>query len=67
MPLLQKRHLDLIERGEANFEPVKYPGLIVKDSYWHWPDRNLSGNTIDFGMQILGLTFHQAMNEITAS
>jgi hypothetical protein len=24
------------------------PGLIVKDSYWHWPERDLAGNAIDF-------------------
>ena len=65
LPLLQKHHLDLIERGEGNFEPVQYPGLIIKDSYWNWPDRKLNGNTIDFCMQILDLTFHQATTEIS--
>jgi hypothetical protein len=44
-----------------------YLGLIAKESYWRWPERNLSGNTIDFFCQILGLSFHDAMTEIMAS
>jgi type II secretory pathway predicted ATPase ExeA len=28
--------------------------LIVKDSYWRWPERNLAGNAIDFCMRVLG-------------
>jgi hypothetical protein len=48
-----------------NFELPAYPGLLVKDSYWRWPQRQLAGNTIDFFVQILGLSFHQAMCEIT--
>ena len=43
-----------------------FPGLIVKDSYWRWPQRNLSGNAIDFFMRVLGLSFHDAMCEITS-
>jgi hypothetical protein len=44
-----------------------YPGLIVKDSYWRWPERNLAGNAIDFHVQVLGLSFHDAMRLITQS
>ena len=42
-----------------------YPGLIVKDSYWRWPERDLAGNAIDFCVKVLGLSFHDAMREIT--
>lgn len=24
-----------------------YPGLLLKVTYWHWPRRDLSGNTIE--------------------
>lgn len=65
IPLLQKRSLQLIEREAGNFELPTYKGLIVKESYWRWPERNLAGNTIDFFTQILGLSFQQAMREIT--
>ena len=43
-----------------------FPGLIVKDSYWRWPERDLSGNAIDFLVQVLGRSFHDAMRELTA-
>ena len=38
--------------------------LIVKDSYSRWPERNLAGNAIDFHVQVLGLSFHDAMRQI---
>ena len=40
---------------------ARLPGLIVKDGYWRWPERNLAGNTIEFHVQVLGLSFHGAM------
>jgi hypothetical protein len=66
-PLLQKRGLQLIAREADNFIVPAYPGLIVKDSYWRWPERNLAGNAIDFHVQVLGLSFHDAMRHITQS
>jgi hypothetical protein len=44
-----------------------YPGPIVKDSYWRWPGRNLAGNAIDSHVQVLGLSFHDAMRQITGT
>jgi len=67
VPLLRKRNLQLVELAADNFEPTTYKGLLIKDSYWRWPQRELAGNTIDFFVQVLGLSFHQAMREITAS
>jgi hypothetical protein len=66
-PLLQKRGLQLLEQPAGNFILPAYPGLIVKDSYWRWPQRHLSGNAIDLFMRVLGLSFHQAMRQITGS
>ena len=65
--LLQKRGLQLLPREAGNFILPAYPGLIVKDSYWRWPERNLSGNAIDLFMHVLGLSFHQAMRQITGT
>jgi len=65
LPLLQKRGLQLIEQDAGNFMLPAYPGLIVKNSYWRWPERNLAGNAIDFHVQVLGLSFHDAMRQIT--
>jgi len=65
LPLLQKRELQLVERQAGNFELSAFPGLIVKESYWRWPKRNMAGNAIDFFVQVLGMSFHDAMREIT--
>jgi hypothetical protein len=67
VPLLQKRRMELIAKEAGNFELPAWPGLIVKDSYWRWPQPNKAGNTIDFFVQVLGMTFHNAMREITAT
>lgn len=66
-PLLQQRALQIIAGEAGNFILPAYPGLIVKDSYWRWPERNLAGNAIDLHVQVLGLSFHDAMRLITAT
>ena len=67
VPLLQRRGLQLIEREAGNFEWPTHPGLILKESYWRWPERELAGNTIDFFVQVLGMSFHDAMRAITGT
>lgn len=67
VPLLQKRGLQLIPREAGNYILPAYPCLIVKDGYWRWPERNLDGNAIDFHVQVLGMSFHDAMRNITQS
>ena len=67
MPLLQQHGLQLIARDAGNYMLPAYPGLILKDSYWRWPERNLTGNAIDFFLRVLGLSFHDAMRQITGS
>jgi hypothetical protein len=47
VPLIKKRGLPLVQHDAGNYTVPAYPGLIVKDSYWRWPDRELSGNAID--------------------
>jgi hypothetical protein len=65
VPLLHKRGLQLVELPAGNFELATHKGLLIKDSYWRWPERNLAGNAIDFFVQILGLSFNDAMRQIT--
>jgi len=67
LPLLQQRGLQLVPREAGNFILPAYPGLLVKDSYWRWPERNLAGNAIDFHVQVLGLSLHDAMRQITGT
>lgn len=64
-PLLRMRGFQLIELPAGNFELVAYKGLLIKDSYWRWPQRQLAGNTIDLFVQVLGLSFSEAMRQIT--
>ena len=67
LPLLQKRGLQLLEKQAGNFELSAFPGLIVKESYWRWPQRGLEGNAIDFFVHVLKLPFHDAMRQIIGS
>ena len=65
VPLLRKRGLQLIELPAGNFELAAYKGLLLKDSFWRWPQRELAGNTIDLFVKVLGLSFNDAMRLIT--
>jgi hypothetical protein len=42
-----------------------HPGLIIKDSYWGWLERDQAGNAIDFFMRVLGISFPDAVRQIT--
>ena len=65
IPLLQRRGFQLVEREAGNYELSAHPGLLLKDSYWRWPQRDLAGNAIDLFVQVFGLSFHDAMRAIT--
>lgn len=64
--LLRRRGMELRELDVGNFTLTTHAGILLKDNYWRWPQRQLAGNTIDFFTQILGLSFHDAMLNITA-
>ncbi len=64
---MRGRGAPFIESGGGNCLVREHPGLIVKDSYWRWPERGLQGNAIDCCTHILRLSFHDAMRELTAS
>ena len=50
----------------AGFEaPGDNQGILLKASYWRWPDRDLAGNAIDFYVKVLGASFSDAMKELT--
>jgi hypothetical protein len=71
-PLLAARGYGLGPLGNGNFRimpdphnPTAPTGLVVKQSFWVWSDRNISGNAIDFFTKVEGKSFHQAMQIIT--
>jgi hypothetical protein len=67
VPLLKNAGLQMIERPAENVELPAYKGLVVKGSYWRWPQKDQAGNAIDFFVQVLGLSFHEAMRRIIGS
>ena len=66
-PLLKKQGIQMVELPAQNIELPAFKGLIVKDSYWRWPEQNKAGNAIDFFVQVLGLSFNDAMRQIIGS
>jgi hypothetical protein len=64
LPLLEKRGLHPVETGGGNFEVREHPGLVIKDSYWRWPEHEIGGNAIDLYTKVLRLGFHDAMREL---
>jgi hypothetical protein len=65
--LLRREGHPLRETGAGNFELLCRPGLIVKRSFWRWPGQNRQGNAIDLFVNVLGMSFDQAMSIITQS
>ena len=69
-PLLIERGYCLLPAQNGNLKILPDPagrhpaGLVVKQSFWIWPERELSGNTIDFFMKIEGKSFQDAMQII---
>ena len=63
--LLRARGLHLREVGEQNFHLREHPGIIVKDCFWREEDSERAGNAIDFFIYVLGMSFAEAMEQIT--
>ena len=40
---------------------MTYRGPTPMANYWIWNEKNLSGNTIDFFVKIVGMSFNQAI------
>jgi hypothetical protein len=56
---------DLIQVNSSRL--LLAPFYSPASSYWRWPERDLAGNTIDFHVRVLGLSFHDAMRQITST
>ena len=65
LPILQAQGIESVAREAGNHLLPAHPGLIVKEGYWRWPERDQAGNAIDFHMRVLGLSFNEAMRRIT--
>ena len=65
-PLLHRRGYPLRARPGENFLVEDHQDLVVKDSYWVWPSRQMKGNAIDFLMLIECRSFSEAMDILAA-
>ena len=64
LDLLTRRGLHLAHVGGDNYTISEHPGIVIRQWYWNAPQDERSGNTIDFMVDILGLSFANAMEEI---
>jgi len=71
-PLLLDRGYRLGPLPYGNFRilpdphhPTAPAGLLLKQSFWTWSEKNIAGNAIDFFTKVEGQSFHQAMQIIT--
>jgi hypothetical protein len=70
--ILSDRSYRLHPLGNGNFrilpdpdDPAAPSGVVVKESFWIWGEKNIAGNAIDFFTHVEGKTFHDAMRIIT--
>lgn len=72
-PLLIRRGYRLQPTLNGNFkilhsdDPPAPVGLVLKQSFWIWNEKNISGNAIDFFTKVENKSFHQAMQIISKS
>ena len=64
-PLKNDNYRILPDDPDACSERRRGAGVIVKESFWIWHEKNIYGNTIDFLMKIEGMSFNQAMQIVT--
>jgi hypothetical protein len=65
-PLLLARGFHLRDTGAGNYHIREHPDILVKDCFWRDPLSQRAGNTIDFFVTVLGMSFAQAMDAISA-
>ncbi len=64
-PLLARRGLRLQPLRDDNICVVDHDDLLIKESFWRWPSKNIQGNAIDFFMKVEGMSFHETMTVLT--
>ena len=64
-PLLERMGYRLRKLENGNMEVLGFScPVIIKEHYWSCPQNRSGGNTIDLLMQIMGMSFHEAMGKL---
>lgn len=67
-PLLGKMGHRLQELENGNSEVLGLPSpVIIKEHYWSCPQNRTGGNAIDLLVQIMGMSFNEAMEKLEES
>jgi len=66
-PLLRQRGFTLREHGADNYSIDEIHGVIVKNCFWYRKDDLSGGNTIDFFVKVLNMSFSATMKYISES
>lgn len=62
-PLLEQLGYRLDPQKNENWKPYGLPRqIVVKEHYWSCPRDGTGGNAIDLLVQVLGMTFSEAMS-----
>lgn len=66
-PLLKKMGYPMQAMQNNNWKVYDLANeIIIKETYWYNPETGEGGNAIDLLTQIIGLSFNQAMDKLTA-
>lgn len=66
-PLLRARGHTLQPLPDQNYRVSHYDDLLIKESFWRWPSRDLEGNAIDFFVQVENKSFREAMDILSTA
>jgi len=66
-PLLERMGYPMQELKNDNWKVYDLPkDIVVKETYWVCPDTGAGGNAIDLLVQIMGMSFSEAMDKLEA-
>lgn len=67
-PLLEKMGYRLRELENGNMEVLDLSSpVIIKEHYWSCPQNRSGGNAVDLLIQVMGMSFNEAMGKLEES
>ena len=66
-PLLEQMGYRLLPLADSNWQVHGLPkDIIIKETFWVCPDTGAGGNAIDLLVQVMGMSFSEAMQKLEA-